>query len=128
MDCQQRQLPHELSAVGTARHWVNDLCAHALSTHGQQLLELLTSEVVANAVVHGHGPLTVAVRCSPRQVVVAVTDTSADPPTVRHVDLEATGGRGVALVAALASQWGWEPASPGKRVWFRISEDRRAAA
>ncbi len=45
MDCAQCQLPHELSAVGTARHWVNDLCAQALSSHGQQLLELLTSEV-----------------------------------------------------------------------------------
>lgn len=128
MDRAQRELPHELTAVGTARHWVNELCAAALSTRGRHILELLTSEVVANAVVHGEGPLTLTVGCSTGHVVVSVSDTSRTPPILKTVDLEATGGRGVALVATLASQWGWKPEPTGKKVWFRISEVSRVAA
>lgn len=121
MDCARRQLPPELSAVGEARHWAGDRCADALGEDGRQVLELLISEVVANAVLHGRGRVSVAVGCEPGEVVVAVDDGSPDPPQVKSVGLEATGGRGVALVAALAQEWGWHLHPPGKRVWFRLT-------
>ena len=123
MDCVHRQLPSELSAVGEARHWVRDHCAGALDLDARQVLELLVSEVVANAVLHGRGLVRVAVGCEPGEVIVAVDDDSPEPPQVKSVGLEATGGRGVALVAALSQAWGWQPHPPGKRVWFRLAED-----
>ena len=122
MDCVQRELAPELSAVGEARHWATELCAGALGEDGRQVLELLISEVVANAVLHGRGRVSVAVGCVPGEVVVAVDDDSSEPPLVKTVGLEATGGRGVALVAALAQEWGWRPHPPGKTVWFRIRD------
>lgn len=124
MNCVYRRLPSELSAVGEARHWVLDHCAGALGLAACQELELLVSEVVANAVLHGRGPVGVAVGCQPGEVIVAVDDVSPEPPQVKSVGLEATGGRGVALVAALSQAWGWQPHPPGKRVWFRLSEER----
>lgn len=122
MECAQQELPGQLSAVGVARHWVSDYCARVVSEDTRQVLELLTSEVVANAVLHGGGALTLAVGRAPGHVVVAVSDGSPQPPTVRAVELEATGGRGVALVDVLAQEWGWEPCPPGKRVWFRLTD------
>lgn len=122
MDCVEHELPAQLSAVGLARHWVSEHCAQVLSQDQREVLELLTSEVV-NAVVHGGGAVTLAVGRAPGDVVVAVADTSPQPPVVKAVELEAIGGRGVALVAMLAQAWGWEPHPPGKRVWFRITDE-----
>ena len=122
MDCVEHELPAQLSAVGLARHWVSRHCAGLLSQEQRDVLELLTSELVANAVVHGGGTVTLAVARAPGDVVVAVSDSSPQPPTVKAVELEATGGRGVALVDLLAQAWGWEPHPPGKRVWFRLTD------
>ena len=58
----------------------------------------------------------------PGEVIVAVEDASPTPPQVKTVGPEATGGRGVALVEALAQEWGWQPHPPGKRVWFRLTD------
>ena len=122
MTCVRRELPPELSAVGEARHWASSQCAEVLDEEARQVLELLVSEVVANAVLHGAGWLTVALGCAPGEVVVAVEDASSVPPQVKTVGPEATGGRGVALVEALAREWGWQPHPPGKRVWFRLTD------
>ncbi|MCI2239164.1 ATP-binding protein [Paenibacillus sp. TRM 82003] len=118
----------ELSAVCTARHWVSDVVARCCATSGPQvdedLVELLTSEVVANAVRHGQGPVTVEVACAEEHVRIAVTDASPTAPVVRHVGPEATGGRGMALTDLLATRWGVETAHPparGKTVWFQLS-------
>jgi anti-sigma regulatory factor (Ser/Thr protein kinase) len=122
VDCVEHELPAQLCAVGLARHWVSKHCAPLLNREQRDVLELLTSEVVANAVLHGGGTLTLAVGCAPGEVVVAVSDTNPQPPVVRAAGPEATGGRGVALVDLLAQAWGWEPHPPGKRVWFRLTD------
>lgn len=123
MDCVEHELPAELQAVGLARRWVSEHCADVLSRGRRDVLELLTSEVVANAVLHGGGALTLAVGRAPGEVVVAIGDTDPHPPVHRSVDPEATGGRGVALVAVLSQAWGWEPHPPGKKVWFRLTDE-----
>ncbi|MEW9264547.1 ATP-binding protein [Kineococcus endophyticus] len=122
MSYAHRDLPRRLSAVGMARHWATEHCADALSEQGQAVLELLTSEVVANAVLHGREPLTLTVQCEPGEVTVEVTDASPDLPVLKQVAAEATGGRGVALVDALAQRWGAERRGQGKRTWFTVQE------
>ncbi|WP_432502423.1 ATP-binding protein [Kineococcus arenarius] len=124
----QLVLEPQLSAVCTARHWVSDVIARWCATSGPRvdgdLVELLTSEVVANAVRHGRGPVTVEVACVEEHVCVAVTDAGPDVPVVRRVGPEATGGRGMALTDLLATRWGVRAAQPpasGKTVWFQLA-------
>jgi anti-sigma regulatory factor (Ser/Thr protein kinase) len=85
--------------------------------------ELALSEIVTNAVIHGLPPIVVQVDATPSRLEVSVTDASPAQPRADETRLDATGGRGLAIVAAVAGAWGCEPdpAGPGKRIWFSVS-------
>ncbi len=111
--------------VRHARRWVSDQCHRA--THEPDtcdVLSLLVSELVSNAVIHGAGPVTVELEQTPERLRVSVGDTSSDLPTVRSQrDPSATNGRGMMLVDSLAQAWGVRdsPSGTGKHVWFAVS-------
>ena len=90
-------------------------------------LELVISELVTNAVQHG-GPrqehVTVSLLAIDELVMVEVIDTSHihHLPELAAVDDDAEGGRGLALVEALAHQWGYYPTATGKSVWAIIGQ------
>ncbi|WP_251075477.1 ATP-binding protein [Streptomyces sp. ISL-12] len=89
---------------------------------------LIVAELAANAVRHGHVPgrdfrLHLHVTADGRAVRVEVTDTR-DERLPRHPCApDTTGtdesGRGLLLVAHLATRWDWHPREdgPGKTVW-----------
>ncbi|MFF4861211.1 ATP-binding protein [Streptomyces sp. NPDC002405] len=88
---------------------------------------LAADELFANAVKHARtGPddtVTVTVEWSPYTLRVTVADSSPVLPRPRPADANAESGRGLAIVAALADDWGMappEPGHPGKRVWFTL--------
>ena len=83
--------------------------------------ELLTSEVVANAVLHGRSTVRLRVRADGRLVRVEVGDDNARLPTELPHDPAALGGRGLAIVAAVAARWGVDGDPAGKTVWFEIA-------
>ncbi len=84
-------------------------------------VELLTSELVTNAVVHAHAGPELLVRLGDGVVRVEVGDSDADPPTRRPRDTDAASGRGIAIVEELAATWGVEQVpDDGKRVWFQV--------
>jgi hypothetical protein len=58
---------------------------------------------------------------------VAVTDKSTAEPVLRPLDAASESGRGLALVAALACQWGTESLGWGKRVWADLEPDEPEA-
>jgi anti-sigma regulatory factor (Ser/Thr protein kinase) len=114
--------------VGTDHEVVSD-SRHRISAHAADLpdavagdIELLASELVANAVLHGGGPVTVGLERTGHHVRVEVSDTSEDLPTLRAPeDLLAERGRGFLLVDRLASRWGFERRrDDGKTVWFEV--------
>jgi anti-sigma regulatory factor (Ser/Thr protein kinase) len=110
-------------AVPAARAWVRGQAAdHGLSRAVAQVVELLTSELVANAVVHTAGPhVLVRAGMDGEFFVVEVTDGSDDLPVVRSTGPEVPGGQGMRLVDRLADSWGVDPGvDGGKTVWFRI--------
>jgi anti-sigma regulatory factor (Ser/Thr protein kinase) len=89
--------------------------------------ELVLAEMVGNAVRHARplpdGTLCAAWDVVGDAVVVRVTDGggSTRPAVQRHIDLvRAERGRGLAIVAALAGEWGAEPTDRGLRTWARI--------
>jgi two-component sensor histidine kinase len=84
--------------------------------------ELLVSELVTNAIMHGTGPVTVSIDCGEDTLSVTVSDEEPAEPLLQPERLMALGGRGLRMVESLASSWGVKPrvGSPGKDVWFRL--------
>lgn len=83
---------------------------------------LVASELATNAIVHTHGPFTVTVATGFGSVLLTVGDES---PTMSSTTLPPEwedGGRGLAIVAALSTEWGvTSEAHGGKSVWALMS-------
>ncbi|MCU1431679.1 MAG: putative anti-sigma regulatory factor, serine/threonine protein kinase, partial [Actinotalea sp.] len=86
-------------SIRDARHWTRARSRElGLPPSVVSVIELLTSELVANAVLHGSGqPISVRVSADRRQVTVSVTDTSTDLPVVRSTGPDVPGGHGMRL-------------------------------
>ena len=108
------------ASVPEARRFVGELLA---GCPARETLMTCVSELCANAIAHtasGRGGVfTVEVDC-PRAGVarVAVTDDGGPSvPAAGRLDLMAEGGRGLAMVAACTTRWGFREAYPGRTVW-----------
>lgn len=120
------QLEPERSNVAVARRFVLD-AVHRLGHEAlADVVELLASEVVTNAVLHAGTDLHVRVVREGRGVRIEVSDGASGSPTRRHYSAEAATGRGLGLVEALASRWGTRAERGGKTVWFTV--DAQAVA
>ncbi|MFI1164465.1 ATP-binding protein [Streptomyces sp. NPDC020801] len=102
-----------------------DLVAKRLAVLGRtdlaDVAELLVSELVGNAVKYaGSRTLLITVHAAECGARVAVTDGSRSLPSLVRAGGEGEGGRGLALVDALALRWGTVPLRHGKRVWFEL--------
>ncbi|WP_370740982.1 ATP-binding protein [Streptomyces sp. Ncost-T10-10d] len=104
---------------------------HPYNTTANDTVTLLAAELTANAVRHGHVPgrdfhvrLTVDSDADATTIRIEVTDTRTERiPDLASPVPDAEAGRGLLLVAALATHWGTTPrvAAPGKTVWAEIS-------
>jgi anti-sigma regulatory factor (Ser/Thr protein kinase) len=114
--------PHPTS-VGAARRFVRDvLMSRQVADPVVETVELLTSEVVTNAIIHGRSGPLLAVQVNERAVRVAVGDVSPELPVRRPGRLDDVSGRGVIIIDELASAWGVERERNGsKRVWFEVA-------
>ena len=83
-------------------------------------VELLATEVMANAIRHAGTSATAIVRFLGPRLRIEVGDGSRELPVRREVTLESEGGRGVPLVDALSDSWGVIATETGKRVWFEV--------
>jgi anti-sigma regulatory factor (Ser/Thr protein kinase) len=114
------RFPGERDAPRAARHFVTDALRRA--GHDGTLLvdaQIVLSELAANAVLHACSGFSVAVRCTSEGVRLAVGDTSPVEPTPRD-EPEQSSGRGIRLVAALATNWGVDVGSEGKTIWAEL--------
>ena len=85
--------------------------------------ELLTSEVVSNAVKHAVlDPSQEIVLRVVRDEHVRVEVTDPAPPFEADLRQPSSGtsGWGLFLVEAIATSWGVEPEGAGKKVWFEL--------
>jgi anti-sigma regulatory factor (Ser/Thr protein kinase) len=109
--------------VGAARRFVRDVLMSRQVDQGVvSTVELLTSELVTNAIVHARSGPQLVVEVGPEVVRVAVRDLSPHAPVRRLGRLDDLSGRGVVIVERLASAWGVEQdGGGGKQVWFEVA-------
>lgn len=127
----QLLLPALPASARTARRWVESRLDDMGLAPLEDLVLLLTSEVVTNAVTHAGTSAVLSLEPSGPGVRVEVHDGSSEPPVRRDPSPDALRGRGVALLDDLADGWGWEPDRPGrcgKTVWFRVLRAREPRA
>jgi anti-sigma regulatory factor (Ser/Thr protein kinase) len=116
------RLPRASSAVASARAFVLEVVTGWGCGDACDPVQLVVSELAANAVRHSAGEeFELRMRHEGDEVWVAVVDGSQLPPQLRHPRLEDEGGRGLHIVDALSRQWGHHREGDGKVVWSRLS-------
>src|SRR5665213_3430973 len=113
-------LPLDPSSASVARTFVRNV----LTEWGLMDMEpdacLVATELVTNGLRHGGGAESITLTANNRHLQIAVADkaTLRSPRRV-YRELTAEGGRGIALVEAVAATWGTTRlrAHRGKAVW-----------
>lgn len=82
--------------------------------------ELLVTELATNALRYGKAPIELQVLLLDDVVTFAVSDADPPLPRFRRSSYDDEGGRGLQLVATLASRWGARATSTGKVVWCEL--------
>ncbi|MGV9449584.1 ATP-binding SpoIIE family protein phosphatase [Streptomyces sp. NPDC003635] len=89
---------------------------------------LAASELVANSLQHGTPPMRLRLRRTDRRLIVEVTDGDDHLPRRRRADPADESGRGIAIVATIASSWGARKTpGGGKAVWCEFALPRAQA-
>lgn len=102
-------LPPDASSVQRARSFVTDRLAKWGCEAVSDTAALLTSELATNVVLHAHTPFAVVLTRTLGGARIDVLDKSDANPVLQVHDLAEPTGRGLAIVACLASQWGATP-------------------
>jgi len=127
--CWRIALPHSTAAVPIARALVRTALAELDTPADSDTAELLTAELVANAVEHtdGSGPIELVVELLASGCQVEVHDHDPGPPgglsrllAGSTPDPWQEHGRGLLLIRALSSACGHRPTEHGKAVWFTL--------
>lgn len=123
-------LPHTAAAVPIARSLIRKAFADMHVPADSDTAELLTAELVTNAVEHTAGD-------EPIELVVELLSTGhqhvevhdRDPGPIEWLDVEGPpqpvdpldeGGRGLLLIRTLSTDAGYRSTDQGKAVWFRL--------
>jgi anti-sigma regulatory factor (Ser/Thr protein kinase) len=82
---------------------------------------LLVTELVTNALRYGAQPMRMVAKDVGAGLRVEIHDARVgEPPRLRPTMPESSHGRGMMLVDALASRWGWSEFGGEKQVWFEL--------
>ncbi|MEV6838275.1 ATP-binding protein [Streptomyces sp. NPDC051133] len=114
----------DLRAVPEARRELRELLRHWGKPGRSEIAELLTSELVTNALLHTDDEAVLTAVVEPGGLRVEVRDFMARRPELRAPDAQDdTHGRGLVLVQSLADAWGVRPHGVGKSVWFELGAE-----
>lgn len=114
----------DLGAVPETRRALRELLRQWGRPGRSEIAELLTSELVTNALVHTDRDAVVTATVGPQALRVEVRDFVAHRPRVRIPEAsESTHGRGLVLVQSLADAWGVRAHGVGKSVWFELDAE-----
>ncbi|MCT4352250.1 ATP-binding protein [Streptomyces sp. Je 1-79] len=112
----------DLTAVPEVRHALRRMLRTWGGPGASDVAELLTSELVTNALIHTDHGAVITATVVPDGLRVEVRDFVAGLPEPRApIADDGTSGRGLVLVQALADSWGVEKHGVGKVVWFELN-------
>jgi PAS domain S-box-containing protein len=123
------RLEPRATSVPLARKHVRETLAAAGRDDLVEAAELVTSELVTNALVHAGTAIDLTVLVRPDSVRVEIVDGSPHLPTPREYGTTAGTGRGLVMVEELTDGWGVDRRAtgrPGKLVWFEIGTSELA--
>jgi anti-sigma regulatory factor (Ser/Thr protein kinase) len=118
LDRAEAQFPCDKAAAHAARQFVEAALKVWALDDLVDVVTLLTSELVTNAVLHARTAFTVRAVFDDPELRVEVSDGGREHLYPATDDPYAAGGRGLLLVAALADRWGITGRPDGKTVWF----------
>ena len=127
------QVRHEPESAALIRHHLRDeLTRRGVPSDALDMIVLVASELVGNAVRHtgvsASGLIDVDWELDPNGITVCVSDTSPKLPLPRQPEPHETSGRGLAIVAAVADDWGVDTGPGGKQVWAHVGFERNGVS
>ncbi|WP_411575040.1 SpoIIE family protein phosphatase [Streptomyces fradiae] len=109
-------LPADGTAARTARRLVRTQLDDWELSDLTEVMELVVSELVGNALRYGGGPGSLRLLRHGR-LCVEVSDSGPDLPQIQHAMLSSEGGRGLQLINTMCRRWGSCRTPTGKVVW-----------
>jgi anti-sigma regulatory factor (Ser/Thr protein kinase) len=111
----------EPGSVAEARRAVTDMVHGWGADVDLDVLRLVTSELITNAVQHGEPPIRLSIEWQAHELRVGVSDGSlvaSDPSAPVREDAES--GRGRQIMGELTLAWGVHRHVGAKTVWFTL--------
>jgi anti-sigma regulatory factor (Ser/Thr protein kinase) len=120
----RRMLPANLGSPRAARETVRLACHDWLvDDHTCEDALLVATELVANAVDHARTPCVLTLSRDHDALRITVRDFAPSQlPELQPLDVTTTRGRGLQVVAAVASEWGVTTLDGEKSVWAVLAE------
>jgi anti-sigma regulatory factor (Ser/Thr protein kinase) len=124
-------LTSDPSQVGITRCLVRAALEYRGLGHYASEAEIITSELVTNAIQHAStsDPTTEKIGVTlvrvwdEEGISVVVTDPSPTPPVKRETTTASDRGRGLQIVEALSAHWGWHHEQRGKAVYAILAKE-----
>jgi sodium/proline symporter len=112
-------LASESASLFAARSFVSSILDLWDREDPENVIPLLTTEIVSNAVRHAIGSVCLELALLRNgDLRVEARDGSPDAPVVRRSNPGGVGGHGLTIVETLARRWGVERYEDSKVVWF----------
>ncbi|MEV0281719.1 SpoIIE family protein phosphatase [Streptomyces sp. NPDC050610] len=112
-----------IEAAPRARAFASGVLASwRFPTELRDLGVLAASELVANSLQHGTPPMRLRLRRTDRRLIIEVTDGDDHLPRRRKPEPADEAGRGISIIATIASSWGSRRTpGGGKAVWCEFA-------
>jgi anti-sigma regulatory factor (Ser/Thr protein kinase) len=119
-------LDHDAGAPRAARRFVSSvLSSWGAAADVRERGELLVSELVSNAVLHGLGPIELDLtEVDAGRYRIEVCNGGETRPLMRRAAQNEPSGRGLQLVDQLAGEWGSATGGGQTSVWFELRPAR----